>query len=111
MKLRAALLFSAISFSALFAQQQQSVTPERAGIARARPEAPAPPPQTARQALIEVITGGRQAAMRHLTVEMQNSLKGNKSFDQDLAVFDEMSTKFHKARSGERNVLVYVLPS
>ncbi|HMC31080.1 MAG TPA: hypothetical protein VKL99_09615 [Candidatus Angelobacter sp.] len=92
MKLRAALLFTAISFSALFAQQQQSVTPERAGIARARPEAPAPPPQTARQALIEVITGGRQAAMRHLTVEMQNSLKtkGNKSFDQDLAVFDEM---------------------
>jgi len=76
MKLRAALIFSAISISALFAQQQ----------------APAPPPQTARQALLEIITGGQQAAMKHLTVEMQKSLraKGNKSFAQDLAVFDEM---------------------
>lgn len=76
MKLRAALLFFVLSVSALFAQQK----------------APAAPPQTARQALIEMITGGREAAMRHLTVEMQKSLqaKGNKTFAQDLAVFDEI---------------------
>ena len=74
MKLLAAVLFFAISVSALFAQQ------------------PAPPPQTARQALLEIITGGQQAAMRHLTVEMQQSLKakGNKGFAQDLAVFDQI---------------------
>ena len=76
MKLGAALLSSAITISSVFAQQQ----------------APAAPPQTARQALIEMITGGREAAMRHLTVEMQKSLqaKGNKSFAQGLVVFDEI---------------------
>jgi hypothetical protein len=75
MKLRAAFLFSAISLSALFAQQP----------------APAAPPQTARQALLEMITGGQQAAMRHLTVEMQQSLKGKgKEFAPGLAVFDQI---------------------
>jgi hypothetical protein len=77
MKLRAALLCSyLISFCFLSAQQQ----------------APAPPPQTARQALIEMLTGGRQVATRHLTIEMQKSLqaKSNQMFAQDLAVFDEM---------------------
>src|ERR1051325_9466504 len=76
MKLRAALLFLVISVSALYAQQK----------------VPAAPPQTARQALLEIITGGREAAMRHLTVEMQKSLedKNNQSLLHDLAVLDQM---------------------
>jgi len=76
MKLLAAIFFFAISTTTLFSQ----------------PQAPPAPPQTARQALLEMITGGQQAAMRHLTVEMQQSLKakGNKSFAQELAVLDQM---------------------
>jgi hypothetical protein len=42
----------------------------------AQTQAPAPPPQTPRQALIEMINGGHEGAMKHLTVEMQKSLKG-----------------------------------
>jgi hypothetical protein len=60
----------------------------------AQPQAPAPPPQTARQALIEMITGGQQGVMKHLTVEMQKSLDGagkNKSA-QSFAVFDQMKS-------------------
>lgn len=34
-----------------------------------------PKPQTARQAIIEMITGGEQAAFKHLTVEVQQSMK------------------------------------
>jgi len=75
MKLLAAILFFAMSATTLFSQPQAS---------------PAPP-QTARQALLEMITGGQQAAMRHLTVEMQQSLKGKgKEFAPGLAVFDEI---------------------
>ena len=54
MKLRAAVLFSVLSFSSLFAQQQ----------------APAPPIQSARQALTEMLTGGQKAVAKHLTVEV-----------------------------------------
>ncbi|HET9167341.1 MAG TPA: hypothetical protein VFP11_15180, partial [Candidatus Angelobacter sp.] len=43
-------------------------------------QAPAAPPQTPRQALIEMINGGQEGAMKHLTVEMQKSLKGNGEF-------------------------------
>lgn len=57
MKLRAALLSVIIFSSLLFAQKQ----------------APAPP-QTARQALIEIITGGQKAFGKHLTVEVQQLL-------------------------------------
>ena len=46
----------------------------------AQPQAPAPPPQTPRQALIEMINGGQEGTMKHLTVEMQKSLKGNGEF-------------------------------
>jgi hypothetical protein len=46
----------------------------------AQTPAPAPPPQTPRQALIEMINGGHEGAMKHLTVEMQKSLKGNGEF-------------------------------
>jgi hypothetical protein len=39
---------------------------------------PAPsPPQTARQALIEIITGGEKALQKHLTVEVQQALTKN----------------------------------
>ena len=47
MILRAVLFLSALSSSSLFAQQQ----------------APAPPPQTPRQALIEMITGGQKGCI------------------------------------------------
>lgn len=69
MKLRAALLFAAISLPALFAQQQ----------------APAPPVQSARQALIEMITGGQKAVAKHLTVEVQQLLA--KAGRQSAAMF------------------------
>jgi hypothetical protein len=43
-------------------------------------QAPAAPPQTPRQALIEMINGGQAGAMKHLTVEMQKSFKENGQF-------------------------------
>ena len=58
MKLRAALLFAAIPLSTLFAQQQ----------------APVLPMQSAREALIEIVTGGQKAVGKHLTVEVQQLL-------------------------------------
>ena len=68
MKLRAALLPLAICSSLLFAQKQ----------------APAPP-QSARQALIEIITGGQKAFGKHLTVEVQQLLA--KASPQSTAAF------------------------
>jgi hypothetical protein len=58
----------------------------------AQPQAPAPPAQTPRQALIEIITGGEQGAMKHLTVEMQKSLQadGKNSSAPQLAAFDQI---------------------
>jgi hypothetical protein len=44
----------------------------------ARPQAAPPKPETARQALIEMLTKGGDAQLRHLTVEVQNLLKSNK---------------------------------
>lgn len=37
-------------------------------------QTPAPPPQTARQALIELVSGGPQGVMKHLTVDVQQLL-------------------------------------
>ena len=93
--LRAFVLFLALpSWTALFAQTQ----------------APAPPPQTAREALIEMITGGQQGAMKHLTVEMQKNIeaagKSNASM-LDLSMFEQMkssSPNFQTFESG--NVLL-----
>ena len=74
MKLRAAFLFTAILSSALFAQKQ----------------APAPPPQSARQALIEILTGGQKAVGKHLTVEVQQLLaKSGARSAAVLAMFDQ----------------------
>ena len=76
MILRTVLLLSALSFSSLFAQQ-----------------APAPPPQTPRQALIEMITGGQEGALKHLTIEMQKSLGASgKQSASDLAMFDQIKS-------------------
>jgi len=60
----------------------------------AQPQAQAPPPQTPRQALIEMISGGQDGVMKHLTMEMQKSLQGdgkNNSASQ-LAAFDQIKS-------------------
>jgi hypothetical protein len=78
MRLRASLIASVLYFSGtLFAQTQ----------------APAPP-QTARQALIEMITGGQKAAMKHLTVEMQKYIKEPKNAAAmgSLTTFDQIKS-------------------
>lgn len=57
-------------------------------------QAQAPPPQTPRQALIEMISGGQEGAMKHLTVEMQKSLQGDgkNNAAAELAAFDQIKT-------------------
>jgi hypothetical protein len=90
MKLRAALFLVAISFPFLCAQQQ----------------APAPPPQTARQALIEIITGGQEGAKRHLTLEMQKSIQADKKndFSQNFSMLDQIkstSSDFQTFETGQ----------
>jgi len=57
----------------------------------AQSQAPAPPPQTPRQALIEMISGGQEGAMKHLTVEMQKSLQGDGKSNaaSQLAAFEK----------------------
>jgi hypothetical protein len=51
-----------------------------------QPQTPAPKPQTARQALIEMITHGGEAVQKHLTVEVQDLLKtGGNSSNLDFA--------------------------
>lgn len=52
----------------------------------AQTSAPVPPPQTPRQALIEMINSGHEGVTKHLTIEMQKSLKGNGEF----AAFDQL---------------------
>ena len=70
-------------------------------------QAPAAPPQTPRQALIEMINGGQEGAMKHLTVEMQKSLQGdgkNNSSVAQLAPFDQMraaSSDFQVFETGQ----------
>ena len=91
MSLRTAALMFSLFVSTLLAAQTQ---------------APASPPQTARQALVEIITGGQQGAMRHLTVEMQKSLQADGKSDsaQELAVFDQLkasSSQFQVFESGQ----------
>jgi hypothetical protein len=71
MKLRAALLFVLFSFSSLIAQQPVPGSPQRAGAGRTTAEPPVSPLQTARQALIEMFTGGQKAVQKHLTPEVQ----------------------------------------
>lgn len=72
----------------------------------AQQQAQAPPPQTPRQALIEMINGGQQGAMKHLTVEMQKSLQGDGKSDaaSQLAAFDQIkaaSSDFQVFETGQ----------
>jgi hypothetical protein len=80
----AAFLFVASASSFLFSQTQ----------------APVAPPQTPRQALIEMISGGQEGAMKHLTVEMQKSLKGNGGFAA-LDQFKATSSDFQIFETGQ----------
>jgi hypothetical protein len=72
----------------------------------ALPQAQAPPPQTPRQALIEMISGGQEGAMKHLTIEMQKSLQGDgkNSPIAQLATFDQIkaaSSDFQVFETGQ----------
>ena len=59
--------------------------------ALAQSQAPLPKPQTARQALIEIVTKGGEAAQKHLTVEVQSLLRGNaKSSASAMAILGSM---------------------
>jgi len=94
MKLRAAVLLTAGSFSALFAQQQ----------------APAPSIQSARQALAEMLTGGQKAVAKHLTVEVQQLLakSGNKSAAL-VAPIGSITSEFGQAQTFESGPVLLVL--
>ncbi len=72
----ARLVFALCASTVLFAQTQ----------------APAPRPQTAREALIEMITGGEKGLMKHLTVEVQDLLNKpeNKQSASGLAMLNGM---------------------
>ena len=48
-------------------------------ILSAQPQVPAAPLQTAREALIEMLTGGEKALTKHLTVEAQEFLNKPKN--------------------------------
>jgi hypothetical protein len=94
MNLRAAVLFAAVSFSALFAQQQ----------------VPAPPVQSARQALTEMLTGGQKAVAKHLTVEVQQLLakSGNKSAVL-LAPIGSIQSEFGPAQTFESGPVLLLI--
>jgi hypothetical protein len=76
MRFPAATLFLLFASTVLFAQTQ----------------APAPPPQTAREALVEMITGGEKGLAKHLTVEVQDLLnkRENKQGAAMLGMFNVM---------------------
>src|SRR5215472_17538386 len=60
--------------------------------ALSQPQAAPPRPQTARQALIEIVTKGGEALLKHLTVEVQDALKANKKFNSTaLSVLNSMT--------------------
>lgn len=94
MKLRAAVLFTALSFSTLFAQQQ----------------APAPPIQSARQALTEMLTGGTKAVTKHLTVEVQQLLSksGNKSIGL-MGPIGSIQSEFGQAQTFESGPVLLLI--
>ncbi len=94
MKLRAALLFAVISCFTLFAQKP----------------APAPPPQSARQALIEMLTGGQKAVGKHLTVEVQQLLaKSGAKSAAVLGMFNEVRQAGPDTQTFESGPLLLVI--
>ncbi|HKV94639.1 MAG TPA: hypothetical protein VJW20_18990 [Candidatus Angelobacter sp.] len=82
MKFRAILLFCLLLLAVVFAQPQTTGPTEQAEDA---------PPQTARQALVEMMTGGSEAMKRHMTLEMQKSLE-TKSVLPDLDVLSQIKS-------------------
>lgn len=76
------------------------------GFLFSQPQAQSPPAQTPRQALIEMINGGQEGAMKHLTVEMQKSLQadGKNNSAPQLAAFDQIraaSSDFQVFETGQ----------
>jgi len=60
--------------------------------ALSQPQAAPPRQQTARQALIEIVTKGGDALTKHLTVEVQDALKANKKFNGEaLSMLNSMT--------------------
>src|SRR5215831_11026006 len=60
--------------------------------ALSQPQAAPPRPQTARQALIEIVTKGGDALTKHLTLEVQDALKANKKFNGEaLSLLNSMT--------------------
>ena len=95
MKLRTAVLFAFISLSALFAQQQQ---------------APARPMQTARQTLIEMLTGGQKAVAKHLTVEVQQLLaKPGGESAALLGPIGSLQSEFRQAQAYETGPVLLLI--
>jgi hypothetical protein len=94
MKLRAAFLFAAISCFTLFAQKP----------------APAPPQQSARQALIEMLAGGQKAVGKHLTVEVQQLLaKSGAKSAVVLGMFDQIRQAGPDIQTFESGPLLLVI--
>jgi hypothetical protein len=61
-------------------------------VALSQPQATPPKQQTARQALIEIVTKGGDALLKHLTVEVQDALKANKKFKStELSMLNSMT--------------------
>jgi len=57
-----------------------------------QPQVAPPKQQTARQALIEIVTKGGDALLKHLTVEVQDALKANKKFKStELSMLNSMT--------------------
>jgi len=60
--------------------------------ALSQPQAAPPRQQTARQALIEIVTKGGDRLLKHLTVEVQEALKANKKFNGEaLSMLNSMT--------------------
>lgn len=61
----------------------------------AQKQALAPPPQSSRQALLEMMNGGQNGVMKHLTVEVQQLLKqpGNQQALLMLGMFDSIKSQ------------------
>jgi hypothetical protein len=73
-------------------------------LALSQPQAASPRPQTARQALIEIVTKGGDALPKHLTVEVQDALKANKKFNSAaLSMLSSMKPEsgFESFEAGE----------
>src|SRR5215831_2136938 len=69
-----------------------------------QPQAAPPRPQTARQALIEIVTKGGDALPKHLTVEVQDALKANKKLNRAaLSMLSSMKPEsgFESFEAGE----------